>query len=271
MQPTLDYLVKYFHRYNERYFDSILPLPKFSFTKGKRYLGFYYSEWRGISISLAWDAPDEFFQNTLIHEMIHYYLDYINDVDKIPHGPKFKREAARINKDGWNIQRCATEEEMAAAILLVHRNPAKPKGIFEKHPTYLITNPPTKEELVEYILNRSRKDKYIRLWLCYPVIQELIYEEYNELDFTEEWHIKQNKAIEKAIKLLIEFNRNNAYNLLVLHSDLAFYYYSIGKDGLAVEEDKFASLYINSKPTSFIQVAEKVVVPIKGHKDPIMC
>ncbi len=117
MQPTLDYLVKYFHIYNEKYFNSILPLPRFSFTKGRRYLGFYYSEWRGISISLAWDAPDEFFQNTLIHEMIHYYLDYINDVDKIPHGPKFKREAARINKDGWNIQRCATEEEMAVATL----------------------------------------------------------------------------------------------------------------------------------------------------------
>ncbi len=51
--------------------------------------------------------------------MIHYYLDYINDVDKIPHGPKFKREAARINKDGWNIQRCATEEEQWAKIALV--------------------------------------------------------------------------------------------------------------------------------------------------------
>lgn len=272
MRVTLEFIKEHFHKYNARYFYSCLPEPVFELTKGRYLLGQYcYPSERHphrIRVSAAYEGEPRFFQSIIIHEMIHYYLSYIDDVDTgwaCHHGKNFKREAARINKDGWNIQRCADKEDMKLATLI--KVPPKPK----KNP--LVRNilayanqPPTERELVDIILKSRHPDKPVALWMSYPSIQGLVYSEMAEDDCLLEFRKRRNKAILKAFQLLIDFNHGNSYNLYVLHNDLAHFYQTIGQGALAESEKTQMRLHEGAKPSSAFTVKGKAFVPISEWK-----
>lgn len=200
--------------------------------------------------------------------MIHYYLSYIDDVDKgwaCHHGKNFKREAARINKDGWNIQRCATKEEMKLATLIKVPPKPKKKQLIRNVLTYA-EKPPTESELVDIILKSRHPDKPVALWMSYPSIQELVYSEMREDDCLIEFRERRNKAILKAFQLLVDFNHGNNYNLYVLHNDLAHFYHTIGHNMLAEREKMRMRLYEGAKPSSAFTVKGKAFVPISEWK-----
>ena len=51
-----------------------------------------------------YDLSERDYQQTLLHEMIHYYIAYTSVRDTSAHGRLFRQEAARINHaGGWNI------------------------------------------------------------------------------------------------------------------------------------------------------------------------
>lgn len=154
MTPTIEYLEKYFGIYNAKYFYSILPVPEYELMNTKYLLGQYCPPHK-IRISKAYEGAEVFFQNSLIHEMIHYYLNFIGDEDKgwaRSHGPNFKREASRINKDGWNIQRCATQEEMSMVtyIMAEKKKPSPHVDVLS-----VIDNPMDENQLIDFVLKSS--------------------------------------------------------------------------------------------------------------------
>lgn len=267
MIPTIEYLKKYFGIYNVKYFYSILPVPEFELMNTKNLLGQYCPPSRGIHkirISKAYEGAEFFFQNTLIHEMIHYYLNFIGDEDKgwaRCHGPNFKREALRINKDGWDIQRCATQKEMSMVTLI--KAEKVPKASLHVNILSVINNPMDENQLINFVLRSRSKDKETILWLCYPELQRMVYSELNEEDCSLEIKEKRCKAIIKAYQILLDFNRGNYHNLYVLHNDVMHFYAVIGNPEGAkihqIESQKYEGNVIASK---YI-VNGKEVTPIK--------
>lgn len=70
-----------------------------------------------IEISIRYDLPESEYIDTLVHEMIHYYI-LTNDItDDAPHGTIFNREMKRINElYGIKVTLCFehSEEELIA-------------------------------------------------------------------------------------------------------------------------------------------------------------
>lgn len=125
MKPTIEYLQIHFAKYNEKYFYSKLPMPSFELMNTVSTLGCYCPPTKEhghlIRMTEAYEEKERFFQKTLIHEMIHYYLNYIGDNDTgwaRHHGNNFMREADRINKDSWRIRRLCSDNEMRMVRLI---------------------------------------------------------------------------------------------------------------------------------------------------------
>lgn len=126
MIATIDFCNKWFPIYNKEYFDGELPTPKFELIKTKTTLGEYQhcnrldifgnplsnsifndgSSCNRIRMSIYYDRPERDLQETLIHEMIHFYVDFKKIIDNGSHGKEWKKLAEAINKKGgWTISR----------------------------------------------------------------------------------------------------------------------------------------------------------------------
>lgn len=116
MTPSIDFLQGQFHTFNKAYFDGDLPMPRFVITHARTVLGqfvctkrsawlFFGGEPRDctIKISSFYDMPEREYQNTLLHEMIHYYISYKRIKDTSPHGRVFRQIMRQLNDEGWNV------------------------------------------------------------------------------------------------------------------------------------------------------------------------
>ena len=89
-------------KYNTKYFNGVLSMPNFVLGKHRSRLGHYCISKNEIMISVFFKRSEDDFMQTLIHEMIHQYIQEQRIIDTGPHGRKFKSIAERINRDGWN-------------------------------------------------------------------------------------------------------------------------------------------------------------------------
>lgn len=90
-------------------FDGRLPEPPISITNAKTYLGVCafrkHRKWHGrleysdfkIRISRRFDLSQEEIDDTIIHEMIHYYIGLFSPADMPGHSVLFRRMMADIN------------------------------------------------------------------------------------------------------------------------------------------------------------------------------
>ncbi len=102
-----------FDKWNETIFNNELPVPAFELMQTKRLLGQF--KWRKIAadkigytirISVFYDRPLESYIDTIVHEMLHYYIKYKGIKDTSSHGRVWKRMAAEIsNKYNLTITR----------------------------------------------------------------------------------------------------------------------------------------------------------------------
>ena len=117
MRPTLQQLVDKFRHFNHLIFDDKLPLPEIRQTtdiyrggcttghKVRHPDGTVTSDGWTIRISVRFDHPEDYYDDVLVHEMIHYYIGYNNLKDNESHGHLFVRMMNEINeKYGMNIQ-----------------------------------------------------------------------------------------------------------------------------------------------------------------------
>ena len=109
----MDYIQAHFDEYNRQYFGGALPtlpiklshargfLGKVTFVKRRSWLfGPYKNENFVLRINVKIDLPEEVVQDTILHEMIHYYIAVNQWKDTSAHGKLFRAEMARINKEG---------------------------------------------------------------------------------------------------------------------------------------------------------------------------
>ena len=137
MIPTIEYIQTRFEAYNARYFGGTLPalpiklshakgfLGKVTFTRRKQgWFGGYKNEDFVLRINVRIDLPEELIEDTILHEMIHYYIAVNQWRDTSAHGQLFRREMARINADGHHItiSHRLTDEQRAQAV--VHKKRA---------------------------------------------------------------------------------------------------------------------------------------------------
>lgn len=111
MRPTLDYIKEKFDYYNKLCFDGKLPMPPIKLNLRYGQMGVTRSrlvqtetgKWHNtdlsIEISIRQDLPEEEYIDTLVHEMIHYYLAYNDVFDDSPHGTAFRQKMQQITKE----------------------------------------------------------------------------------------------------------------------------------------------------------------------------
>lgn len=116
MRPTLEYIKEKFEEYNRDMFGGQLPEVPIDIVNVKGYLGMCsykkrcgdngndeYYDFK-LSINERLDVSEDELQDTLIHEMIHYYIGFNQLEDSSSHGPVFLSMMNIINtKFGRNI------------------------------------------------------------------------------------------------------------------------------------------------------------------------
>ena len=119
MVPTVEWMSKYFNKFNKQYFEGKLETPQF--IVGCPYGCFGYLEYRAnynkltrkiskvlsqpkLMLTSMYDRKQKDVLNTMLHEMIHLYIYSV--LKKYPmsqHGGEFTKFANNLNSQGWSI------------------------------------------------------------------------------------------------------------------------------------------------------------------------
>lgn len=88
-------LQTWWNEFNKQHFGGVLkPIP-LRITRSKRYWG-HFSDPPAIFIGKHLNLTTADFRDTLLHEMIHQYLDQLRVTESDDHGPIFQTEYLRI-------------------------------------------------------------------------------------------------------------------------------------------------------------------------------
>lgn len=102
---TISEIENQFNKWNDTIFGGELPKPSFELMQTKRTLGQF--KWRKIGwdklgytirISTYYDRPIESYIDTIVHEMLHYYIKFKGIRDTSSHGRIWKEKAAEISR-----------------------------------------------------------------------------------------------------------------------------------------------------------------------------
>ena len=106
MRPTADFLKERFGEFNQTFFGDALPPIPILLSDVKSYAGMYVHHrrtsgvTRHIKINVRMDLSSEVYEDTLLHEMIHYAIDLSGKRDDAPHGTLFRQMMQMINESG---------------------------------------------------------------------------------------------------------------------------------------------------------------------------
>ena len=130
MIATVPYIACKFAEFNKQYFNDSLPAVPIRLSNAKGFLGKLCfrkvrTGWLGrttnidfvLRINTRIDLPEEVVEDTILHEMIHYYIAVNQWEDSSAHGRLFRQEMARINATGRHIRisQRLTPEQMQQA------------------------------------------------------------------------------------------------------------------------------------------------------------
>lgn len=109
MRPSVAYVEQKFNEFNAQIFGGKLPKLPFKISSARTFLGqvkffqeknedgtwHYYGFTFHVSDKL--DLPEDVVEDTIIHEMIHYYILHNQMQDNAPHGDLFLQKMEEIN------------------------------------------------------------------------------------------------------------------------------------------------------------------------------
>lgn len=130
MKPTIPYIREKFSYFNTLIFGGRLPEVPVTLCTVTSFVGQYKSKIRNhpdgrkehydsvLRFSTAFDLSERELEDTIIHEMIHYFIAYNGLRDRTAHGPLFKAMMQSINEAhgrAISISHRSTRSEYAAA------------------------------------------------------------------------------------------------------------------------------------------------------------
>lgn len=110
MRPTIEYIERKFEEFNQQMFAGELPKIPIELSNAKTFLGkCVYRSRKGedgkvekydfrLKINTRIDLPEQDVEDTIIHEMIHYFIGYKKLEDSTSHGPIFLHIMNAINE-----------------------------------------------------------------------------------------------------------------------------------------------------------------------------
>lgn len=133
MEINKEKIEEIFNEWNKRAFNNELPTPTFEVMTTKSMLGQYSWKKRNnsvchkIRISNYYDRTENGFTNTIVHEMLHYYIRFKNIKDTSSHGRIWKQMAKDLNKRfrTLQIQRCSELQGSVSENVLERKRTAK--------------------------------------------------------------------------------------------------------------------------------------------------
>lgn len=110
MKPTTDYIARKFQEFNAQMFGGKLTMPPIQLSKARTFVGQCAAKKRRtllhgmqlfdfrLKFSIYFDLPEEEWEDTIIHEMIHYYIGVNGLKDTSAHGKIFRQMMETINQ-----------------------------------------------------------------------------------------------------------------------------------------------------------------------------
>jgi len=118
MIPTEQFLKDSFRVFNSRYFSNRLKMPSFVLGTAPGYWGRFLCDGRydtltgkvrsfsnpRIEMTTVYSRAEKSILNTLLHEMIHYYVTSVLRKYCQFHESEFEEIANTVNRDGWDVR-----------------------------------------------------------------------------------------------------------------------------------------------------------------------
>lgn len=110
MKPTVDYIAKKFQEFNAQMFDGKLMMPPIQLSRASTFVGQCAAKKRRtllhgtqlfdfrLKFSICFDLTEKEWEDTIIHEMIHYYIGVNGIKDTSAHGQVFRQMMETINQ-----------------------------------------------------------------------------------------------------------------------------------------------------------------------------
>ncbi len=110
MKPTSEYIAKKFQKFNTQMFGGKLTMPPIQLSRAKTFVGQCTAKKRHtllhgtqlfdfrLKFSICFDLPEEEWEDTIIHEMIHYHIGINGLKDTSAHGQIFREMMESINQ-----------------------------------------------------------------------------------------------------------------------------------------------------------------------------
>lgn len=110
MKPTIDYLSRKFDEFNAQMFGGQLTMPPIQLSRARTFVGQCAAKKRRtlfhgtqlfdfrLKFSVCFDLTEEEWEDTVIHEMIHYYIGVNGLKDTSAHGQLFRQMMETINQ-----------------------------------------------------------------------------------------------------------------------------------------------------------------------------
>lgn len=107
MKANIQFLRDRFERFNRMIFKEPLPRPEMHISSAKTFMGQFKAERHGfagrnatyhLTLSDRYDVPENVLEDTVIHEMIHFYICHAKLRDSSSHGPVFRQIMNEINR-----------------------------------------------------------------------------------------------------------------------------------------------------------------------------
>lgn len=110
MKPTTDYIERKFQEFNTLMFGSKLTMPPILLSRARTFVGQCAAKKRRtlfhgtqlfdfrLKFSICFDLSEEEWEDTIIHEMIHYYIGINGLKDTSAHGKVFRQMMEAINQ-----------------------------------------------------------------------------------------------------------------------------------------------------------------------------
>ena len=182
MEINRNKIEEIFNVWNKKAFNNELPTPYFEVMTTKSLLGQYTQKnirgekYHIIRVSNFYNRSEQEYTNTVVHEMLHFYIDFKGIKDTSSHGKIWKKMAQDLNKRfrTLQIERCGQLQGGINENVLEQKRIAKSQ--------YVAIGKTISGKYVGGIIPKNKVNAIFDRWKKWNIIKEahLVYAEKND-------------------------------------------------------------------------------------------